>query len=451
MRSRWSAESALAWLAVVTMEAAWITLVYIGIQWLGIGLTLELGIAHFALAVAVGMVLAQTFATQPQSRYVAILIAAAICAAAIAAVLAGAPWDDPGAVIRFALPNPGSWLLGLAVLRGAVHSDLGDTLATERVFNFGIPGLIAFWLAVWLSGLSDNSIFGAAAFAATLSFVAAGLLALGLGRLADLEVEAIDRGARGRWIVMLVAIVGALLLVGVPLSAALGLPVSSALVGILGPLVPLIVLIGYLLAVPLFALFSLITSLLGPARPAPQPSVFVPPVPSGGGLLSQAPAGSPPDLTWLVMVFAIVGALILLRFVAQTLQRPARRQRGRDIDEVRSSEPFSLPELPALPHLRLRRTRRATPRNASQAYLASLAALAPSDAGRAPSETPREHAARIHGTPFGHDMAFLAADYQLVSFVDRPLTPVEDGRAVNRWRRVSAVARQLRPSRAGPS
>lgn len=447
MRSKWSAESALTWLAVVTMEAAWITLIYVGIQWLGIHFTLELGIGHFALGVAIGMVLAQTFATLAQSRYAAILTVAAICAAAIAAVLADPSWTDPGALIRFALLNPGSWLLGLAVLRGAAHSDLADTLATERVFNFGVPGLVAFWLTAWLSGLSDNPTFGTAAFAATLSFVAAGLLALGLGRLADLEVEAIDRGARRRWVVMLLAIVGALLLIGVPLSAALGLPVSAALAGILGPLVPLVLIIGYILAVPVFALFNLIIGLLGPASTAPQPSVFTPPVPSGGGLLPQPPTGPPPDFTWLVIVFVIVGALVLLRFIAETLQRPERRQRGRDIDEIRSSEPFSLPELPAMPHLRLPRARRAAPSNASQAYLASLAALAASDAGRAASETPREHATRIFGAPFGREMALLAADYQLGSFGERPLTPVEDRRAVHRWRRVTALARQLRSSR----
>ncbi|HEY5488691.1 MAG TPA: DUF4129 domain-containing protein, partial [Candidatus Limnocylindrales bacterium] len=68
--------------------------------------------------------------------------------------------------------------------------------------------------------------------------------------------------------------------------------------------------------------------------------------------------------------------------------------------------------------------------------------------GRAASETPREHATRILGAPFGREMAMLAADYQLGSFGERPLTPVEDRRAVNRWRRVTALARQLRSSRA---
>ena len=451
MRSRWSAESALTWLAVVTMEAAWITLVYVGLQWLGIKYTLELGIAHFALGVALGMVLVLTFGGLRQSRYAAIVTAAAITAAVIAALLAGAHWQDPGAWIRFAVLNPGSWLLGIAVLRGAAHSDLADTMATERVFRFGVPGLVAFWLTAWLSGLSDNPTFGTAAFAATLSFVAAGLLALGLGRLADLEVEAVDRGARRRWVVLLLAIVGAVLVIGVPLAAVLGLPVSSTLVGVLGPLVPLLLLIGYILAVPIFALLNLINSLLGPASIAPQPSVFSPPVPSGGGLLPQPPIGPPPDFTWLVVVFVIVGALVLLRFIAETLLRPERRQRGRNVDEVRSSEPFSLPELPALPHLRLPRARRATPSNAAQAYLASLAALAASDAGRTASETPREHAARITGAPYGREMALLAADYQLGSFGRRALTPPEDRRAVNRWRRVAALAKQLRTSQPKPS
>ena len=93
---------------------------------------------------------------------------------ALVALLSGAPTNDLGAFVRAAVLEPGAWLLGFAVLRGAVQAEPGAGYETERVFSFGIPALVVFWLmATWSRSDQDAGIYRPA-FAASLSFVGAG-------------------------------------------------------------------------------------------------------------------------------------------------------------------------------------------------------------------------------------------------------------------------------------
>lgn len=451
MRSNWSAEGALSWIAVASMEGAWITLVYIWLEGIvrppGVGL----GIAQFAVSVAVGMLVARWSRDLSRQGFAVVVTATALIAAVTGTLLAGVADFGIVGVVRATVFNPGSWLLGLAVLRGAAHADPGDeSHLSERVFTLGVPGLVVFWVLATAMGLVHDPAFTSAAFAATLTFVTAGLLSLGLARLSDLDVEAMDRGARRRWLVLLISVIGLVLLVGIPLAGVLGLPISSALAGIAGPLAPLIVIVGMLIAIPFAALIEILLSLLRALGFQQQSNV---PLPSPAASAAAPPfepsqVGALPDLTWLFITLVVVGIFILLRIVATTIQRPVVADRARDADETRASEPIAMPALPHIPRLRLRPTRRPAPRNAVEAYVSLLAALGGAPDGRLAGESPREHATRIAGAPVAMDVAWLAADYQLDAFAGRRLTAAEERRALIRWRRAIRLVARRHPPRS---
>ena len=177
MRSNLSAEGALSWIAVASMEGAWITLVYIWLEGIvrppGVGL----GIAQFAVSVAVGMLVARWFRDLSRHGFTVVITATALIAAVTGTLLAGVADFSIVGVVRATVFNPGSWLLGLAVLRGAAHSDPGEEgHVSEQVFRLGVPGLVVFWVVATAMGLVSSVAFTSAAFGATLTFVAASLL-----------------------------------------------------------------------------------------------------------------------------------------------------------------------------------------------------------------------------------------------------------------------------------
>ena len=444
MRSRWPAETLVLWLATATLEAAWITLANLLLQWFKDSERVDLTIIHYFLAVLLGMVLARTFRNLPQNRYALILTTGAVGSAVIGALISGAPANDVGAFVRTAILDPGAWLMGFAVLRGVFQADPGSGYETERVFSLGIPALVVFWILASISGMTDNQAFTIQAFAGTLSFISAGLLALGLGRLKDLDVDSVDRGARRRWVLLVLGIVGVVLVVGVPLAAVLGLPVTSVVLGLMGPVAPLLIGLFGLMSIPIFWLLDLFVGLLNP-NGVPIGSINSPPSPIGNGPppLFEPPTGPPPDLTWLLIALVLVGAFVLLRIVATFLSKPNVGEGKYDEYERRYSEPIVVPSLPSLPHLRWP-GRRPTPRTASQAYVLSLAALGDGELGRWVQETPHEHSLRVLGSDIGRDIGRLATDYQLDVFAGVRLTAAETGRALERWRRVVARARRKR-------
>ena len=449
MRSKWSAELILTWLAAATMEGAWLTLANVLLQWLKKTGQLDLNILYFTLAVGVGMVISRSARQLPQSRYAMVITVAVVAAALVGALASGAAANDAGGFVRAAVLDPGVWLLGIAVLRGAAHGEPGTGYSTERVFSYGIPAMVVFWLLATVSGMTEDSTFTTAAFTATLSFVAAGLLSLGLSRLSDLAVDAVDRGARRRWLVLVSSVVGVVLLMGIPLSAVLGVPVASAVAGVLGPLAPVLIYVFYLMSIPIFWLLDLIASLFQPGNGRPLPSIFVPtPLPTNLPPLFDKPTGPPPDMTWVLFVLVGVGVLVLLRLVTLLLARPVVGDPGADAAEVRASEPITLPHLPHIARPRLP-ARRAAPRTAIEAYRQSLAALADGPHARLAVETPREHSLRVRDADVGRDVRRLATDYQLDVFAGVRLTAAETRRALERWRRIVRQARRKRPNSSG--
>jgi len=444
MRSSWSADRLLALLAAASLEAAWLTLAYLALQWLAGSHQQYLGIAHLAVAAIAGLFLGRVLRRRSPSVYAGVLVVVAILVAAAGIWLAAAPRLSAPDLAAAATTNPAGWLLGVGVLRGSIHADLDDEAGhVERFLNAGLAGLAVFWLFASTSGLTGGEAFRSTAFAATLTSVSAGLLSLGLARLTELRVEGVDRAARRRWLIMLVAVSGAVLAIGIPLAALLGVPVSAALAGIAGPLAPVVLLLIALIVVPLGLLAELLHRLLPPMTGAPFPSLG--PLP-GTGAPSSGPgptAGLMLDLSWLIWVILAVGAALALLWVASFLRRPVLGDEPDEEAEVRETEPIGDGLLPRLPRLqiRLRRPRRPVPRTAPEAYRLALALLVGRDEERRAGETPREHAHRIAPTAAGPSIGSLAADYQLSAFAGRSLTGAEERRALARWRRVERLSR----------
>lgn len=437
MRSTWSAERVLALVAAASLEGAWITLLYVAFQWPTPSHILHLGIGHLAAGALVGVVLARQIRQWPQRQYAATVIGAAIIAAGVGAWLAIAPDLRPDEVVNGVLVNPGGWLLGLALLRGTAHADVAaEAEVARRVLDRGMIGLVAFWVVATGSDLVHNQTFAAAAFAATLTFISAGLLSVGLGRLSDLEVEASD-SARPRWIALLLGVSGLVLLVGIPLAAVLGLPLESALAGIVGPLAPLVAAFFILLAVPIGLLLEAFAALLR-SLPHGHPLPSVAPALASAASHHQAlPPGPAPDLTWLLWIGVVAGVALALAVIAWFVRRPEIVIAAEPAEEVREAEPIDVGFGLRLPRLRLGRRWRRSPRNAIEAYRYALDSLVGREEARRHGETPREHAIRVQPTGMGPSLGRLAADYQLVALAGRTLTNAEERRALHRWRRIT--------------
>jgi hypothetical protein len=275
---------------------------------------------------------------------------------------------------------------------------------------------------------------------------------MGLARLVDLEVEAVDRAARRRWVGLVLGIIAVVLLVAVPVAALLGVPVTSAVEAAAGPLAPVFIAIISLLAVPFSYLAELLVGLLrelfrpGSFAPLPQPS----PQASAQPLQPGQPGFGAPDVAWLGLFIVLVGATVLLLLLAMFLRQPGKPRRGAGHDEVRETEPVEIRLPRLLPALHRPRRRRSAPSDAVEAYRLALASLDGGATARQAAETPREHAARMSGSPDASDVRHLAADYQLAALGDRRLTPAEHERAIARWRRV-ARGRRRRGGRNKPA
>jgi hypothetical protein len=441
MRSTWSAERVIALLAGASLEGAWLTLLYLAFQWLTANHVVHLGIGSFAASAVVGALLARRIRHWPRQAYTLSVIAAAILAGVVGAWLAVAPHVAPGEVAIALVRHPGGWLLGLGILRGTAHGDWADeTSVAELVLDRGMVGLVAFWVLATMSGMVHAAAFESAGFAATLTFVSAGLLALGLARLTDLDVQAMDPG-RTRWLLLLLGVSVLVLVVGIPLAAVLGLPLGAALAGIVGPLGPLVVALIAILAVPAGLLLGWLAALFPRwnGQPEPIPSIGQPFASAAGQQV--LPPGAAPDLTWLLWLAAAVGAALALAAMVALVRRPDIQEASRSTDEVREAEPFEVGLRLRLPRLRVPHLWRRPPADAIEAYRLALDSLVGRDEARHPGETPREHAERVREFWIGVSLGRLAVDYQLGAFAGRPLTDAEERRALARWRRISRRSR----------
>jgi hypothetical protein len=349
--------------------------------------------------------------------------------------------------------HPGGWLMGLAFLRGVSISTADrDAAPAGSLVVVGIPAIA---LAYALANTMDQprlAAFAADAHPDTILFVACGLVGLALVRIRWLgAISLVSWNTNRAWLGLLVVLVTGMLLIAVPTSLTIA---------------PVVMLMVALLPLPLFAagliigvdwrLFRTIISMIAFAVVGVAFVVVILGRTSSSeqGAVGGAPvSGTQTDQTWLivvgwlvlVVVLAVAVAIVVLLWTRQastrledageerTIDRGPERQRQRS--SIRSRQP----------------RRWGTPQDAVEAYLAALGLLASDDdLRRRPGETPGEHVRRLRSLEppaatapsIARPLALLAADFELLRFADRALTPAEHRRGLERWGAIRAIVRK---------
>ena len=436
---RWSsALDALPIALDAVVEGAWLAIAYLVLQVLGAHGPILLGPIQFAALAAAGLLLGRGVLPWRGGGTVALVaVAAAVGGWLLApdvrdALLA----NDVNRAIGF---HAGGWLAGVAVVRGAIHGEsYEDDEVVSRLLTWALPALAVPWLLAQVATPAARAAFAEPAFVATLTFAVTALLSLAVARLDALGAgSGVDWRRNRSWLLVLGLIVAGTVLVGLPLAAALGVPLDAAVKGALGPLwiafavaVSLLAIPAGLLAAGLVALFRAIL------HPSQAPS-------------QQAPAGAAIQASQLApgsgLVFTVGVLVVILGVLALIAWRlwPGRGPQRRIEDEERG---IVIPQGSlhvGLPVPRWHRPSRVpAPSDAVTAYVATVDDLAGHPGlARAADETPAAHARRLRLDGRGMlPLDLLAADYQLARYAGRGLTRAEDRRGLARWRRVRAMA-----------
>jgi hypothetical protein len=340
-------------------------------------------------------------------------------------------------------------VLGFAALRGAAQGDPSAGAHAIETLVRRSPALLG---GAWVLGLivagEGRAAFATAAALDTLVFVVTASLALGGSRLAALPPEVRhDLGGNGAWLGMVGVVVAIALLLALPIAAVVGGPIgtvaaviaagASALVlGIAGAIVTLIMVV-------VDAVASLLRGLLNLSQvpPTPPPPIATPEQPLPPGASEASSAVVEPIIGAVVIAAIVLLALYLARRWQGNRRPPASRP---DVPEARG---IDLGGRPGRPGLRLPRRLRSlfAPDHAVDAYPRLLAdwSTVP-DLVRDPAETPTDHAARLRAAGRGDlGLDLLAADYQLSRFGSVRLSPAEERRAVDRYRRLRSWGRRM--------
>ena len=358
------------------------------------------------------------------------------------AILSGTPGEALGA-------HPGGWIGAVAVYRGhAHHAREVDEEVQDNLMRWGLPALAVAWLvgdlAARQAGPEVHDAFTAVAFLGSIVFVGAGVLALGLARLAAVRGDGVGGGS---WFGFALIVALGITLIGIPAGALLGVPLETLLIALVAP----IRVIGALLVLvlsPVVVLAALLVELVQPLLPEGfgQGTITLPEIDVG----IRQPDSPLPGILFYVAFLVI----ILIELAAVGFYIWWRWRQGREMasltDELAEERSVVFDRPPRPP-----REPRAVPpprrdrHDPVGAYLLALDALA--EDGRWPrhvAETPRHHAARVEanvaGSPVAAALARLAAGYQLLRYAGRPLSVREEARTADRLDRLERALRQSR-------
>jgi hypothetical protein len=405
--------------AVALAEGAWVAVVYAALDIVPAGGHAALGLWSFVIAAAIGIALARIAGDEDARLGLPELVLLTVCAylagVALDALAAGRPISQPLDVVRV-----GGLMTAVAAWRGATHwRPEDDDLSLATVLAIGVPALSLPFIVALAGTDAQRQEFLSLAVPATLLFVAAGLAAVGLTRLAALgRLTGTDRRRGQSWLALLAGLIAGLLLVALPVAWLVGAPVAALFGWVTDPVAA---------GVRTFA--GVLTNLAAGAGYQPPP----PPQPVPGLTPDQAKMPTTGPVALIVLI-PLSAALLVLAFVLIQLLRTRAARRVRPIrtgiEESGLELPrFSLPEI-RLPSLHLpRRARR--PRTASEAYVAALEHLNGSTEARLGAESPRRHARRVAGR-LGWRFALLAADYELERYAGIELSKAETARALRR-------------------
>ncbi len=352
--------------------------------------------------------------------------------------------------------HPGAWMGSLAVFRGSVHHTReGDEEVQDSLMRWGLPALAIAWLIGTLAArevspaVADS--FTAVAFIGSLVFIGAGVLALGLARLATVRG---DGPGGGSWFGFALVVALGIAIIGIPAAFLLGVPLETLLVALVAPVRVVGALLVLLLS-PVVLLAALFVDLAQGILPAGfgAGTIRLPTIDVG----VREPTSSVPG----ILFYILFATLVLLELAAVALyllwRWHERRQLAGLLSEVAEERRTIFDRVPRPPRPgRSPQPPRRDRNDPVGAYLLALEALAPDDRlARRATETPRHHAARV-GTAdpasgpgevpaaIGPALGRLAAAYQLVRYAGHPLNDRERARSAGRLERLE---RAIRPAR----
>jgi hypothetical protein len=346
------------------------------------------------------------------------------------------------------------FLLGLALLRGALHvdSDHESDVSVDAV-TYAFP-VIAFAL---LTHLGSGTPFVGPVLIASLTCLIAGLFAIGRGR--QREFESLGPVAhRSSFWPALGAGLGVWTVAAIPIAYVVGTVTLSAVSGparwLAASARPLLDRAGEVFVWLLWQFAQLM----------PKPDVSSLPTPTPG--TSRTAAGAPPVVgeiggdsllgllilaLWLIVPALIITlCLVVMRQLFGWRRAVARAHLPEPPPSASGPSPSPLARARARltrPRAARRRTLRRNPTSAAEAYLALLDDLEDREnLARLPTETPRDHAHRVGEQGLDlFPLALLAADYQLATYAHVDVTEQETARALARWRRLRALAEERPP------
>ncbi len=334
--------------------------------------------------------------------------------------------------------NPAGWVAGIAVLRGFAHSKLPISAGTlGTVFSVGVPGLAIAALAGGMIAEPHRARFLADATVAVVVFAGCSVLALAIARLTDVGAgSGFDWRRNPTWVALLVVLVLTTLGVAVPaadLSPIFALAAGSAV----GPLLVIGLVLGFnrgTIRTVAFATAGVILVLglfrLIGSGPLGGPQAL------GGGAASSVGQPGPGAMGPVGLVVIVVAAMILVLVLARLWSRRTAPDPS-GLDEIRSIDHGDATTI-RMPRRLGRRPGVPDPTTAVEAYVRLLADIdRRPDVRRDAAETPAAHAARLRARGAADlSLDFLAADYALARFGGVALSPAEDRRALDRWRRL---------------
>ncbi len=459
MRSNWWAE-ALGPLLIGLTEGAWITVLYLLIEAMGLS-PAPLGLPLFAVVVFGGALAGSRLERLGEARWRMIgLVALGIGAIGMLlgpGVLEALARGQAGAAFG---AHPGGWLLGVAAFRGMLGGGtLDDPDRATRPFVRGVVGLAVTWLYAGLLPGAGQLAFRSAATLPTLLFVTSGIAAAGLRRVETISIAAGIPWWRNRpWLLGMAGLLAGAALLAVPLADGLA-TTEPAIIGLAGfPELVFFVVFVVLLLAPgrgprrptlLTARGAIVLTILF-AGIAILYSVLHSQSGSGTAAAGGRGAGGSTETNGLLGAVIVVAVLLGIGLVAILLARNWRRGAARELAGSFVDEADTEVEAPGLGWLRRARARLFGPRparrpvTAEAAYLATLELLEPLQSHRRlEDETPAAHARRLRRQGAGTlEVELLAADYELSRWGGRHVPERETRRAIGRWersrRRISA-------------
>ena len=433
----------------IVAEAAWITVLYAAVMVVFSRREPLLGPLEFTGLVALG-VLIGWIARPHQVLGSALVIIGVVLGAALGWLASADARAELPNLLRAADHHQFGWIAGVAVVRGVlINTGARAAEELEGMVKVVPAALAVVWAyatlaaqpALWIS-FAVNALWG------TVAFLAAAVVSIGMARLDFLHTGMADQRQRRGWRWLILAVGLAIVPVAVPIAMLSGIPLEAMLTPMVGPIQWLL----GLLAIPLSWIIWILSEILRPIA-GPFGTFFVDLV-NRNSRLGETDSGIAEPSYFVATVIAAVILIITILFILVAIFLVARwllTRKSRLEDELdAASDTVRTIEIPVpKPKEARSRVRRwGAPHDVVSAYMNALAELhAHEELARLSNETPAQHSLRLRelDVAVGADLARLAAGYQLARYAERRITPVENVRAVGRFKR---LRRTLRSSSA---